>query len=184
MLKSFIIILIFYILISVNLKKNLPVISNLGVNFSLESTKGEIRTLNDYKGKLLLIFFGFTFCPDVCPSTLSKINNTFKKIIDYEKKIDLVFISLDPERDNLDVLKNYLSFFNENFVGLRGTSEQIGIIARKFGIFFEKNFIDNKYYLIDHSSYIFLLDKNSRVRKIFKSDANTDDLIKNIKYLL
>ena len=96
----------------------------------------------------------------------------------------MVFISLDPERDNLDVLKNYLSFFNENFVGLRGTSEQIGIIAKKFGIFFEKNFMDNKYYLIDHSSYIFLLDKNSRVRKIFKSDANTDDLIKNIKYLL
>jgi len=141
-------------------------IAKIGGPFTLTDHNGVSRTEMDYRGKYLLVYFGFTFCPDVCPTALQIMTVALTKL---GKKADLiqpVFITIDPERDTESVLKEYISNFHPNFIGLTGKPEQIRKAAQTYRVYFRKaepkNSKSSKDYLMDHSSIIFLMSKKGQ----------------------
>ncbi|MBI5666301.1 MAG: SCO family protein [Nitrospirae bacterium] len=147
------------------------------LQFSLSDHNGNLFTPNNFTGKWTFMFFGYTHCPDVCPTTLVDMNNIYHDLADKneltEKKFGIstqfIFITVDPERDTVNELKEYVPFFNERFVGLTGDAETIESIARPLGIAYRrvpgKN--TSRDYLVDHSASILLIDPLGRMRAVF-----------------
>src|SRR4051812_23274636 len=119
--------------------------------FALQDMAGRDVTLDTYKGKWVLMFFGFTSCPDICPNTLLNISHTLDALGDTAKDIQPLFITIDPERDTAPVLKDYLSNFDARIVGLTGTPEQIAAVASLYQASYRKRATDDGSYTMDHS---------------------------------
>ena len=119
--------------------EKLPVYDSLGTEFSMESTVGEPLSQSHFQGMPVLIYFGYTSCPDICPTTLMVIKQAVQELRDSGEVVQLLFISVDPERDSVEQMKTYLEFFDPGFIGLWGKLDQIEIVAKKFGAFFIKN---------------------------------------------
>ncbi|MGZ3183567.1 MAG: SCO family protein [Telluria sp.] len=135
--------------------------------FALTDQDGKPRTLADYRGKVVVVFFGYTQCPDVCPTTMAQLAGVMQKLGARASEVQVVFITLDPARDTQELLKQYVPAFNPAFVGLRGTPEQTDAVAKEFKVFYQKvegTKPDN--YSINHTSGIFLFDKAGKVRVI------------------
>ena len=141
-------------------------IAKIGGPFTLTDHTGVSRTELDYRGKYLLVYFGFTFCPDVCPTALQVMTVALTKIGEKANLIQPIFITIDPDRDTQSHLKNYISNFHPSFVGLTGKLEQIKQATKEYRVYFRKanpeNDANSKDYLIDHSSIIFLMDKKGK----------------------
>lgn len=140
-----------------------------------ENQKVEFYSLND---KPILLFFGFTHCPDYCPITLSKLSKIYNSL-EEQKKPHIVFITVDPERDTPDVIKEYLKKFNAKIIGLTGTSDEIRSIANKLGVYIriEKKF---DHIHVEHNTSTFLIDKNFHIRYIFsfkESEKTFNDVL-------
>lgn len=137
--------------------------------------------LKDYRKKVVVLFFGFTYCPDICPTTLSTMASTLKRFSpEQRKQIQVIFISLDPKRDSLARLKEYTGFFNKNFISLTDTEENIAKIAKMYAVGYEKFYPKNKSadeYTIDHSTQSFIIDKAGQVTELIKH-GSTQSLIK------
>ena len=152
--------------------------NSLGGSFSLIDQNG-----NNFDSKKLkkkkLIYFGYTFCPDVCPFDLLKISKIFQSNSHLKEKIKPIFITVDPERDTLDKLKVFMENFDQNILGLTGSNEDIKKVIKKFRIYVKMNkkSPEDKSYLIDHSSLIFLLDENDNFLKFFRPNDFSLDLI-------
>lgn len=133
----------------------------IGGNFEMINTKGETFTQDNLKGEPTMMFFGYTFCPDVCPTTLYE-SNVWRQALDLTSDdIKTVFVSVDPERDTPEQLDAYLSSFGEDIIGLTGTEEQVEQIKSQYGIFSEKvTDGDSSDYLVNHTATLFLLDEN------------------------
>jgi cytochrome oxidase Cu insertion factor (SCO1/SenC/PrrC family) len=133
-----------------------------------------------------LIYFGFTYCPDVCPTSLLLMETAMEKIGgDAAKKVNLVFITVDPERDTPDVMKGYVPNFGPTFEGLTGTPEQIAQVARAFRVYYQKvPGKDGAPYLMDHSSIVYLLDRNGRFVTHFTHEAKAEAIAAAVKRLL
>ena len=167
------IILVFFILtvilfINFLYDKKTPSVS-LGGSFILTDQNGEI--FNSRKVNLKkLIYFGYTYCPDICPFDLLKISKIFENNPNLKSEIKPVFITVDPERDTIKNLKIFMENFDQSFVALTGTNEEIKKVLKKFKIYVKINKSNpiDKDYLIDHSSLIFLLDKNDNYIKFFR----------------
>ena len=141
----------------------------IGGPFEMENQNGIKVTEKDFAGKPLLIFFGYTYCPDVCPTELQIMSATLDQLGDQAKDVQPVFVTIDPERDTPAVLKSYLESFGPRWTGLTGTPEQVRVITRAWHVFYEKR--DNKDapkdYLMDHSSFIFLMGPDGKFIKHF-----------------
>lgn len=124
-------------------------------NFTLSGSTGEPVSLSDFRGKTVLLYFGYTTCPDVCPTTLADLKNTMTTLGDKAKDVQVLFVSVDPERDTPEKLAGYLGLFNPNFIGLTGTLAEIEAVASRFGIFFAKHDYEGAAgYLVDHTSTV------------------------------
>jgi len=156
---------------------------DLDASFELKSHEGEIKTVNDFQGYVVALFFGFTHCPNVCPTSMQELKLIKKKLGQEGKDFQVLFVTLDPERDNQSLLKQYVPSFDESFIGLTGTKDEIAKIAQQYKIF-HKKVGDGKSYTIDHSSAIYLLDKEGMVRVRHPYGSSVDGIMNDIKYLM
>ena len=155
-------------------------------SFTLDSPEGAL-SLKDLRGNVVLIFFGFTSCPDVCPISLSTISHAFSYLTDDElKRCRTLFISLDPERDTMERLKKYTGYFHPNIIGVTGTMEELVRVADIYGVKFEKKETPDSAlgYLIYHSAKIFIIGTQGELRKTFPHNIDAKLLVQQIRSLL
>jgi len=167
------------IFLSVQSGKDDNVASFKGSEFSLKDMNNNVITEKSFEGPLTAIFFGFTHCPDVCPMTLNKMDIVLDKLRKEKKLVKLFFISVDPERDTPKVIKNYLSSFENNFIGITGEKEKIFLLYKSWGIMSQKIFSENGEYQINHSSPVILLKDGKYIARI----SMRDDIKKSIKII-
>ena len=167
------------IFLSVQSNKEDYVASFKGSEFSLKDMNNNVITEKSFDGPLTAIFFGFTNCPDICPMTLNKMDIAISRLKKENKSLKLFFISVDPERDTPDVVKDYLSSFENNFVGITGKPEKIFVLSQSWGILSQKIFKDDGEYNIDHSSPVILLKDGKYIARI----SHKDDIKRSIKIL-
>lgn len=160
-------------------------LSNAGLadNFRLHDADGHVRTMADFKGKVVMLFFGFTQCPDVCPTALIRAAEVRKKLKDDASRLQVIFVTIDPERDTPTVLKNYTAAFDPSFIGLSGSLEVTRQTADAFKIFYQKVPTGSSYSM-DHSAVTYLLDPSGRMRVGLRSSVPGDDIVHDINYLL
>jgi len=154
-------------------------------SLSLPDVDGKTRTLADFNGKVIIVFFGFAQCPDVCPGTLAEIAEVRQKLGAAGAKVQPVFITVDPERDTAQVLKEYVRPFGDDVVALRGTVEQTQAAARDFKVFFSK--VPGKTegsYTIDHTAGSFVFDTKGQVRLFVRYGGGGDALASDLKLLI
>jgi len=158
---------------------------SLAQDFSLESHTGQTVSLSDFKGKLVLLYFGYTFCPDVCPATLSEIAGAMDILGEDARNIQLIMISVDPERDSPEKLAEYVIHFHPAFLGVTGDADTIAKIATLYGIFYEQNKGSVATgYLIDHTATVTVIDQDGHVKLIFPFGTPAVDLADDLDYLL
>jgi cytochrome oxidase Cu insertion factor (SCO1/SenC/PrrC family) len=163
----------------------LPVIKT-GGDFSLTDHNGRPFELSSLHGKAVLIFFGYSSCPDACPTTLSKLSSVYRRLGNDAKRVKTLYISVDPERDTPQVLKDDLANFHVDALGLTGTKEQIDKVAALYGAQYEIVPTPNSAakYTISHTTTLYALDAEGRTRILFDYDAKADDIVKGIEAIL
>ncbi len=171
------------IILSVQDKKDEYVASVTGSSFSLKDVNNNNITEKSFEGPATALFFGFTNCPDVCPMTLNKLTLILDELKKEKKELKVFFISIDPERDTPEVMKNYLSSFENKIVGITGKSEKIFVLSKSWGIKSQKIFSDNGSYTVDHSSPIILLKNGKYTGRITHHDS-IEESLKIIKKIL
>ena len=167
------------VFLSMQDKKNESIASFKGSDFSLKDMNNNTITQESFDGPLTAIFFGFTNCPDVCPMTLNKMDIVLDKLKNKKRNIKFFFISVDPERDTPKVVKNYLSNFDNNFVGITGEPEKVFLLYQSWGVMSKKIFLENGEYNIDHSSPVILLKDGKYIAMI----SHRDDIKNSVKIL-
>jgi protein SCO1 len=155
-------------------------IAAIGGPFTLTDQNGRNVTDQDFKGKPFLVFFGFTHCPDVCPTTLFEISEILRTLGPDADRVRALFITVDPERDTPDVMKDYLSSFDPHLSGLTGDPAAIAAVAKTYRVYFKKVPLDQGGYTMDHTAIVYLMDKNGRFVSPFSlkrsSATAADDL--------
>lgn len=147
----------------------------LGGPFSLTDHTGRAVTDRDFAGRPLLVYFGFTYCPDVCPTELGTIAAALDLLGAAGERVTPVLITIDPDRDTPEVLGNYVALFHQRLVGLTGTAEQIAQVARAYRVYYAKvQPRDSTQYLMDHSSFIYLVGPDGRVRSLFRPQTSPE----------
>lgn len=157
----------------------------IGGDFTLQSEQGPFR-LSALKGSVVLIYFGFTSCPDVCPTTLSDVTAAFKKMpLQQTEQVKFLFITVDPERDTLTKLKDYSSYFHPAIIPLSGSADQLEKVAQSYGAYFRKVPIKSALgYTMDHSTNIFVVDKQGVFADTIAYSSSPDKIVEVIqKYL-
>ena len=139
-------------------------LQDFGKALELTDHTGKPRTLGDFKGKVIVLFFGFTQCPDVCPTTLADMAKVVKELGADGAKIQVLFVSVDPERDTQALLSQYVTAFHPSFIGLRGDAQATNKVVKEFKIYVDKKPTKNSDYTVDHSAGIFVLDREGRLR--------------------
>ena len=136
-----------------------------GGDFTLEGENGK-TSLHDYAGNIVLLYFGYTTCPDICPTNLGNLSNAMRQLTDGERaKVQVLMITVDPERDTIEKLNTYLPYFHPSFKGLVGTPEQTATIAKRYGAVYQKAAIGEGAlgYAVDHSAFTYLIDKQGKL---------------------
>ena len=154
-------------------------------DFALTDHHGQVRTLADFKGKLVLVFFGYTQCPDVCPTTMAELASVMTELGPQADKLQVVFITLDPARDTQALLAKYVPAFDPRFLGLRGDAAATEKVAKEFKIFFQK--VPGKAagtYTIDHTAGSYVFDENGQVRLFVRHGQGNAALVHDLKLLL
>lgn len=154
-------------------------------DFTLTDAAGARRSLADYHGKVVVLFFGYTHCPDVCPTTLAQLAQARRLLGADAERVQVLFVTLDPERDTPQLLQRYVPAFDPSFVGLTGSRQQIEVAAREFKVFFQK--VDGPTpdsYTLDHSSGSFVFDPQGRVRLYLSDKSRPDQIAPDLKRLL
>ena len=156
-----------------------------GGDFTLQSIKGDI-SLSDYKDKVVFLYFGYTFCPDVCPTSLSRIGAAFKKLNEDElKQVQGILISVDPERDTVQKLHDYTKYFHPQIIGATSDKATIDEIAKRYDVKYRKAEGSSATgYLVDHTGYIFVLDKNGKISTFLPHVGPVDEVVETIRKLL
>lgn len=152
-------------------------------DFRLVDFDGHPRSLADYRGQVVVIFFGYVHCPDACPAELFKLAQVMKRLGPATARVRVLLITLDPQRDTPQLLKNYVTAFDPRFVGLSGTPAQIDQAAASFYVAYAKAPIDGDYGAIDHSTATYVLDPQGRRRLIGSMSTSIDDFAHDIEIL-
>ena len=154
-------------------------------DFDLLDHHGAKRQLSDYQGKVVVLFFGYTHCPDVCPTAMADMAKMMKLLGSDANQVQVLFVTLDPERDSQQVLAKYVPSFDERFVGLYGNAQQTAEVAKIYKVFFEKKDVAGKSgYTIDHSAGAFVFDKAGKVRIYFRNGQKPNEMASDLKQLL
>jgi protein SCO1 len=159
--------------------------ANFGTDFKLADHSGTLRTLADFKGKAVVIFFGYTSCPDACPATMANIAAAMHKLGDDAKRVQVLFITIDPEHDTPELLKQYVSSFDPTFLGLVGDIETTKKIAGEFKAFYQKQMAEKpEQHSIDHSTGTYIYDTNGRLRLYVTNEKGVDVFTHDLAELL
>lgn len=159
--------------------------ADYGSALSLPDASGKARTMADFSGKVVAVFFGYTQCPDACPTSLSLMADMTQKLGEDGKRLQTVFISVDPERDTPQLIGQYAAAFNPTFIALAGTPEQTKAVAKAFNVYFEKRGdIAGGKYTMDHTAGIYLFDPKGRTRLFVRYGEEPQSLLADIRQLL
>jgi protein SCO1/2 len=158
--------------------------SHLGQKWSLTGMDGKSYTPADFHGKVTIVFFGFTQCPDVCPTSLAELAQVMKLLGDLASRVQVLLISVDPERDTPAVLRAYVSGFDPRFLGLTGTPEQVKLAAAAFKAYYARAATANGSYNMDHSANFYLLDAKGESRVLLSNNAGAENIAHDIRALL
>ena len=159
--------------------------ADFGRQFELVDHHGKVRHLDDFRGKVVVLFFGFTHCPDVCPTTLAEFNAVLGQLGEAASRVQVLFVSVDPERDTPAALQAYVTAFNPNFLGLTGSSDQIATVAREFRIIYKK--VEGSRpgsYSVDHSAGTYIFDAQGRVRLYARYGQGHESIARDVERLL
>lgn len=159
--------------------------THLGKDLALSDFNGQPRTLASFAGKVLVVFFGYTQCPDVCPTSLAELGDVMHKLGPDADRVQVLFISVDPERDTPEILKQYTTAFDSRFLALRGTADETRKTAASFKAYYAK--VQGKNgddYTMDHTAAFYLLDGKGEARVLASHTSSADDLAHDIKALL
>ncbi|MFQ5857381.1 MAG: SCO family protein [Anaerolineae bacterium] len=156
------------------------------IDFTLTDQYGHAFRLSDQRGQVVLLFFGYTHCPDVCPTTLARWKQVSDALGDDAKRVRFVFVTVDPERDTPERLQQHLDIFNPDFVGLTGSPDEMEPIYRAYSIYHEKVAASDSAldYLVNHSGSVFLVDPQGRWRVSYSFGTPPDDIVHDIRELL
>ncbi|HVW73972.1 MAG TPA: SCO family protein [Rhizomicrobium sp.] len=153
----------------------------VGGPYALTDQDGKPRASTDFAGKYQLIYFGYTFCPDVCPTTLALMGAALDRLGPTQDRIVPVFITIDPERDTPEVLKKYVAAFGPRFVGLTGTPDEIAKVEKEYRVYAKKGPVENGTYAMDHSSVIYLMGPDGKLASFYDEATTPEDLAQKIK---
>ena len=158
--------------------------TSYGKTLRLTDHHGQERTLADFKGKVVTIFFGYTQCPDVCPTALSGMSTVMQELGPEADRVQVLFVTVDPERDTPELLAQYVPVFDARFLGLYGTAEKIAEVAKEFRVFYRKSGDLAGHYTIDHSAGTYVFDPQGRLRLYVKHAEDPAVIAADIKALL
>jgi protein SCO1/2 len=159
--------------------------ASFGRDFSLQDPSGKTRTLADFRGKAVVVFFGYTQCPDVCPTTLSSLAETMKLLGPDADRVQVIFITVDPERDTPALLAEYVPAFDKRFLGLSGDAEATERVAKEFKVIYQKQpGATPTTYTMDHSAGLFVFDPQGRLRLYARHGEGADALAGDLRELL
>lgn len=157
--------------------------AEFGRDFSLPDAAGATRTLADFKGKVVMVFFGFTQCPDVCPTTLTRAVEVRRLLGADAERVQVVLVTVDPERDTPEVLRSYVAAFDPSFVALRGDATATAAMAKEFKVFFQKVPTSGSY-TMDHTAVTYVFDPQGRVRLVLRHEQTAAEVAADLKTLL
>ncbi|HKW37561.1 MAG TPA: SCO family protein [Burkholderiales bacterium] len=158
--------------------------ADYGRDFALTDQTGKTRTLADFRGKLVVVFFGYTHCPDVCPTTLADLKVARQQLGEDAKRVQVLFVTVDPERDTRELLANYVPAFDPSFLGLYGDPAATERVAKEFKVFFRK--VPGKTpdsYTVDHTAGSYVFDPQGRLRLLVRTE-NIPNLVADFRTLL
>jgi protein SCO1/2 len=157
----------------------------IGGDFTLQSATGDV-SLHDFQDKVVLLYFGYRSCPDICPTSLSSLSLALQALTPEEKSsTQTLFVSVDPERDSPELLKDYVDYFRANMLGLTGSPETLNEIASRYGVAYRKVESDSALgYLVDHSANIYLIDRHGKLQESLPHGTSPDTMVKSIRHYL
>ena len=159
--------------------------ADFGKELALTGHDGKPRSLADFRGKVVVLVFGYTHCPDICPTTLADVASVIKQLGSDAARVQVLFVTLDPERDTADVLANYAPAFDPGFLGLYGDGAATQRAAKEFRVFYEKRPTGTPgAYTVDHSAQSYVLDAQGRLRLFVRHDRIAQDLADDLRVLL
>lgn len=155
-------------------------------DFMLTDHNGQPWSLSQQRGKVVLLFFGFTSCPDICPTAMSTMSGVHRKLGKDAEHIQVVFVTLDPERDTQERLAGYTTGFNPTFMGLYGTQAELDTVIKAYGVTAIRRELPNSglQYTIDHSPFIYVIDQQGIMRELLQDGIPIDDMVSDIRYLV
>lgn len=158
----------------------------VATNFTLTDQSGQNKSLSDFRGKIVSLFFGFTHCPDICPTHLARQAEVMRQLGPQSSQVVVLFVTLDPERDSPEALKAYMDAFDPRFIALNGNPDEIAKIAKQYKIFWQKSLLPNSAlkYTIDHTTNSFVIDQNGRIRLIVPHEMTAADVTHDLKLLI
>lgn len=153
----------------------------VGGAFELTDHTGRVRRDTDFRGKLLLVYFGFSYCPDICPTDLQEITRTLDLLGPEREAIQPLFITLDPERDTSEHLSTYVSLFHPLLIGLTGSAEAIRQAADAYKVFYDRVETGKDEYTVDHSAYVYVMDREGRYLGFFPPNTSAERMLTIIR---
>lgn len=160
--------------------------SPMATHFTLTDQFGQSRDLTYFRGKVISLFFGFTHCPDICPTHLARQAEVMRQLGPRASDVAVLFVSLDPERDTPEALKNYMNAFDPRFIALTGSPDETARIARQYKIFWQKTPLPGSalVYTIDHTTNSFVIDRQGRLRLVVPHEMSAADVTHDLKLLI
>ena len=158
--------------------------AEIGGPFTLTDTQGKRRSLEDFRGRIVLLYFGYTYCPDVCPTDLMQIAEVLARLGPKADQVQPLFVTFDPERDTPKHLQSYLEDFDRRLIGLTGTADELARVAKSWRVHYAKVPMADGNYLIDHSAYTFLIDQQGRYGGVFPPGTEAQRMLGPIMSML
>jgi protein SCO1/2 len=154
-------------------------------NFTLTGPGGQPTSLVDFRDKIVVLYFGYTFCPDVCPATMSELKTAMAELGRQSEDVQVIMVSLDPERDTPEKLAEYMAYFHPSFIGLTGSEDEIIAASAPLGIFYQRHEgTAASGYLIDHTATAMVLDRHGRLRLVLPFGASGEEIATDLRHLL
>jgi len=152
--------------------------------FELTHSSGDLIRLSDFRGRIVLLFFGYTFCPDVCPATLAELNMALNEIPEKADLVQVLYVSVDPERDTPQIIQEYVERFNPTFIGLSGSFNELEKIWQDYDIFREVVTTDSNIVTVSHTARVILIDEKSNMRLSYAFGTPVEDIVFDLRLLL
>ena len=158
----------------------------VAANFKLARDDGSSFQLSDARGNIVLLFFGYTSCPDVCPTTLAELNQAMKNLSEKEaEQVKVIFVTVDPDRDTPQKVQEYVNYFNPDFIGLSGTEETLSKVWSDYGVY--REIADSESaagYLVNHTARVTMIDRNGNLRVSYSFETPVADIVHDLKVML